>query len=313
MRFMLRSAYNVAGPSRSGGPHTTGDADDARASRPILDGRLKPSPSTVNPSTLNLVTHEGFHSAYLPDDRDITIFLPPGYEASDEQYPVLYLHDGQNLFDPEAAFVKGQHWRVGETASALIEAARIPPLIIVGIDNTGSSRLYEYTPTHDRRRGGGGAEAYGHLLVRELKPFVDARYRTLSDAKHTGLGGSSLGALVSLYLGLGYPDVFGRLAVMSPSVWWDRRAILRNVRNARPKPRLRIWVDIGNREGRTHVENARLLKVGLTRNGWVDGDDLHYEEVPDGTHSEGSWAERFGRVLEFLFAQGRPVADNART
>jgi enterochelin esterase-like enzyme len=108
---------------------------------------------------VNFATHHAFHSIYLPGDRDLTIFLPPGYEASDERYPVLYLHDGQNLFDPAAAFVKGQHWRIGETATALIESARIPPLIIVGIDNTGASRLHEYTQTHDRRRGGGGAEA----------------------------------------------------------------------------------------------------------------------------------------------------------
>ncbi|HUE87335.1 MAG TPA: alpha/beta hydrolase-fold protein [Vicinamibacterales bacterium] len=254
---------------------------------------------------MNLVTHGSFHSRFLPDDRDITVFLPPGYEASDERYPVLYLHDGQNLFDPEAAFVKGQHWRVGETAMALIEAARIPPLIIVGIDNAQARRLHEYTPTHDRRRGGGGAEAYGHLIVRELKPFVDARYRTRPDAANTGLGGSSLGGLVSLYLGFAYPDVFSRLAVMSPSVWWDRRAILRNVRHATPKPRVRIWLDIGTREGRYHVQNARLLEAGLLKKGWVEGEDLHYEEVPGGTHSEGAWAERFGRALEFLFARGR--------
>ena len=253
---------------------------------------------------MNFVTHAAFHSEFLPDDRDVTLFLPPGYEASDERYPVLYLHDGQNLFDPEASFVKGQHWRVGETATTLIEAARIPPLIIVGINNAGARRLHEYTPTHDRRRGGGGAEAYGQLIVHELKPFVDARYRTLPDAANTGLGGSSLGGLVSLYLGLTYPDVFSRLAVMSPSVWWDRRAILRNVRHAKPKPRLHLWVDIGTREGRYHVENARLLRVDLVKGGWVEGKDLHYEEVPDGTHSEAAWAERFGRVLEFLFARG---------
>lgn len=258
----------------------------------------------MNAPPLHFATHAAFHSEFLPDDRDVTIYLPPGYEDSTERYPVLYLHDGQNLFDPQAAFVKGQHWRVGETATALFEAGRIPPLIIVGIDNTGAHRLDEYTPTYDRRRGGGRADAYGQLLVGELKPFVDARYRTLPDAAHTGLGGSSLGALVTLYLGLAHPDVFSRLAVMSPSVWWDRRVILRHVRDARPKPRLRIWVDIGTREGRHHVDNARLLRVGLTKSGWVEGADLHYEEVPDGTHSEGSWADRFGRVLEFLYGHG---------
>ena len=264
--------------------------------------RLK-SRRIVSSSTLNLVRHEGFHSNVLPDDRTLTVYLPPGYERDREQrYPVLYLHDGQNLFDPAAAFKKGEHWRVGETATALIDAARIPPLIIVGIDNAGAKRLFEYTPTHDRRRGGGGADAYGEMLINELKPFVDAQYRTLTDPASTGLGGSSLGGLVSLYLGLKHPDVFTRLAVMSPSVWWDRRAILRHVRDAKPKPRLRIWVDIGTREGRYHVDNAQLLRAGLHKSGWVEGDDLHYEEVPGGTHSEGAWAERFARVLEFLYA-----------
>lgn len=255
-------------------------------------------------STLNLARHEAFASAFLPDTRHLTVFLPPGYdEAAQTRYPVLYLHDGQNLFDPQAAFKKGEHWRVGETASALIEAGRLPPLIIVGIDNAGPKRLFEYTPTYDRRRGGGGAEAYGQMLIGEIKPLVDRQYRTLPGASATGLGGSSLGALVSLYLGLKHPEVFSRVAVMSPSVWWDRRTILRNVREAKPKPRLRIWVDIGTREGGHHVANAQLLRTGLVKSGWQEGDDLHYEEIPGGTHSEGAWAGRFDRVLQFLFAE----------
>ena len=255
------------------------------------------------PTTATLITHEAFHSSFLRDDRDITVYLPPGYELDAAlRYPVLYLHDGQNLFDPQRAFKKGEHWRAGETATALIEGGEIEPLIVVGINNTGPRRLFEYTPTHDRRRGGGGADAYGELIVRELKPFIDERYRTLPEAASTGLGGSSLGGLVSLYLALKHPDVFSRVAVMSPSVWWDRRVILKHVRDAKPKPRLRVWVDIGTREGKYHVENARLLQVGLVKAGWREGDDLHYEEIPGATHSEGAWAQRFGRVLQFLFA-----------
>jgi len=246
-----------------------------------------------------------FHSRFLPDDRDITVFLPPGYDADPEaRFPVLYLHDGQNLFEPEKAFKKGEHWRVGETATALIAEGRIEPLIIVGIHNTGVRRVHEYTPTADRRRGGAEADAYGRLLAEELKPFIDEQYRTLTDPAHTGLGGSSLGGLVSLYLGLTRPDVFSRLAVLSPSVWWDRRAILRYVRAAHPKPRLRMWVDIGTGEGRQHVTNLRLLKAGLIKAGWVEGNDLHYEEIQGATHSELSWGARFGRVLEYLYAPG---------
>jgi predicted alpha/beta superfamily hydrolase len=257
---------------------------------------------SVSASTVPLRKHEAFHSQFLPDDRDVIVYLPPGYDSvARTRYPVLYLHDGQNLFEPDTAFQKGEHWRVGETATALIESGAIEPLIIIGIANTGPRRIDEYTPTYDRRRGGGEADAYGQLLIEELKPFIDATYNTRPDALHTGLGGSSLGGLVSLYLGLKRPDVFSRIAAMSPSVWWDRRAILRDVRNARPKPKLRLWVDMGTREGRNHISDARLLKSGLLSAGWVEGHDLHYEEVPGGTHSERAWAERFGRVLKFLY------------
>ena len=257
----------------------------------------------VPASTSTFRTHARFRSKFLPDARDITVFLPPGYDGADKiRYPVLYMHDGQNLFDPAAAFKTGEHWRVGETASELIEAGRLAPLIIVGIANTGPRRIHEYTPTYDRRRGGGEADAYGRLIVGELKPLIDGTYRTLPDPLHTGMAGSSLGGLVTLFLGLKRPDVFGRLGMMSPSVWWDRRVILRTVREARPKPRLRIWVDMGTREGRQNLENARLLRAGLVRAGWIEGEDLSYEEVTGGTHSEVAWGDRFGRMVEWLFS-----------
>ena len=260
-------------------------------------------PASASP----LITHKGFHSRFLSNDRDLTVYLPPGYDPqSGRRYPVLYMHDGQNLFDPDAAFKKGEPWRVGDTATNLIEAKRIEPLIVVGIANTGTRRLDEYTPTYDRRRGGGGeADNYGRLIVEELKPFVDATYRTHRDPSQTAMAGSSLGGLVTLYLGLKHPNVFSRLGVLSPSVWWDRRVVLRTVRDARPKPALRIWTDMGLREGRRHVENARLLRAGLVNAGWIEGEDLHYEEVEGGMHSESSWGARFGRVLEWLFS--RPI------
>jgi predicted alpha/beta superfamily hydrolase len=268
----------------------------------------------VPASKATLRTHERFRSRFLPDERDITVYLPPGYEArGDTQYPVLYLHDGQNLFEPDKAFKPGEHWRVPETASVLIEARRIEPLIVVGIGNTGAQRLHEYTPTHDRRRGGGEAQAYGRLIVEELKPFVDATYATRRDGARTGIGGSSLGGLVSLYLGLAYPNLFTRLAVLSPSVWWDRRSILRDVRESRGKPAprdRRLWLDMGTREGRYHVDNLRLLKAGLINAGWVEGDTMHYEEVQGGTHSEADWAARLDRVLEWLYPRDSPLRDS---
>jgi predicted alpha/beta superfamily hydrolase len=217
-------------------------------------------------------THKGFHSRYLPSDRDVIVYLPPNYDANGKQrYPVLYLHDGQNLFDGATSFIKGAEWRVDETAQALIKAHAIRPLIIVGIYNTGRDRIDEYTPTADPKYKGGKADLYGRLLVEELKPFIDSQYRTLKDAKNTGLGGSSLGALVSLHLALKYPKVFGRVAVVSPSVWWDRKEIVREVQALRKGMNQRIWLDMGTKEGgdeaEEHVQNARSLRDALIAKG----------------------------------------------
>src|SRR5437588_435457 len=160
--------------------------------------------------------HKSFHSAILNNDRDVIVYLPPGYDADTKRhYPVFYMHDGQNIFDGATSFIPGQEWRIDETAQSLIAAGKIEPLIIVGIYNTGAGRVNEYTPAEDAKyKAGGKADLYGRMLTEELKPFIDATYRTLKSGKHTGLGGSSLGGLVSLYLGLKYPKVFSRLAVI---------------------------------------------------------------------------------------------------
>ncbi len=256
--------------------------------------------------TASLHRHEQFRSAFLPDARDVLVWLPPGYAAeADRLYPVLYMHDGQNLFDPDTAFQKGEHWRLGETAANSIAAGLLDPLIIVGIYNTGEERIHEYTPTKDARLGGGLAGEYGRMIVEELKPLIDRTYRTRPDAAHTGLGGSSLGGLATLHLGFTHPDVFSRLAVLSPSVWWDRRAILTTVRQTRPRPKLRLWVDMGTAEGRLGLDDARLLKAALGGAGYREGVDLHYAEYEGATHSEGAWAARVGPMLEWLYPPSR--------
>lgn len=243
-----------------------------------------------------------FTSRFLERPRDVLVHLPRGYDQErDRRYPVLYMHDGQNLFDPDTAYVRGQHWRLGEMADMLIAEGRVQPLIVVGVNHTGVGRVQEYTPTRTARLGGGLGKAYGRLLTEELKPLIDARYRTLADRAHTGLGGSSLGGLSTMYLGLRHADVFGKLAVMSPSVWWGRRAILRYVAKARPRPATRIWLDIGTAEGKVAIADARRLRDALVDAGWRPDRDLEYREVPGGTHSEGAWAARVGDVLAFLF------------
>lgn len=256
-------------------------------------------------SEAKLRRHEQFHSEFLEHDRDVLVWLPPGYDDDGVRYSVLYMHDGQNLFEPDTAFNKGEHWRVGETAAQLIEAGRIEPLIIVGIYNTGEARVEEYTPTGDKKLGGGHADDYGRMIIEELKPLIDREYRTQTDPAHTGIAGSSLGGLVSLHLGFTHPQVFTKIAALSPSVWWGRKAILKTIRESRSKPKLRLWVDMGTAEGRRGLDDARLLKAALVGLGFAEGVDLHYAEYEGATHSEQAWSERVGPMLEWLFPGSR--------
>ena len=249
--------------------------------------------------------HARFPSRYLSTPRDVMVYLPPGYEAGTGRYPVLYLQDGQNLFDPATAF-GGRDWRAGQTADELIARGVIEPLIIAGVYNTGVRRISEYTPTRDRKlRKGGKAERYAEMLVRELKPFLDHEYRTRKAATDTGVGGSSLGGLVALQAGLRYPRVFGKLALVSPSVWWDDRSILALVRDYRLPQRPRIWLDAGTAEGSNGaavIDDLRMLREALLEKGWREGERLSYHEIEGAGHDENAWAGRFGRVLEYLYS-----------
>lgn len=214
------------------------------------------------------------------------------------------MQDGQNLFDPATAFF-GQEWGADIAADNMVRRGEIEPPIIVGIYNAGSRRMSEYAPTRDQRhRKGGKADRYAQMMAREVKPFIDHEYRTLKAPKHSAVGGSSLGALVSLVAGLKYPRVFGGLAVMSPSVWWDDRSILRSVHQYAESIRPRMWVDVGTAEGSAPqhiVDDTRALRDALLEKGWKLNDDLSYHEVDGADHSERAWAARLGAVLAYLF------------
>lgn len=247
--------------------------------------------------------HRGFPSVYLPENRNLIVYVPPGYDQHpDQHYPVLYLQDGQNLFDPQTSFIPGRTWEVREQADAAILAGEVEPLIIVGIYNT-PARMAEYTHDRDAKLGGGEAAQYGLTLTREILPWIATRYRVRTDRDSTGLGGSSLGGLVSLYLGLRYATWFGRLAVMSPSVWWNHKSILGYVNEHAPGiwDRPRLWLDIGDKEGRRTVHDAETLNRRLKANHWKSGETLHFEKVHGGTHDEPSWARRVQPMLKFLF------------
>jgi len=267
---------------------------------------VKPSAerSTVSQpaSHPRLRIHRAFHSHHLPDARDLIVYLPPGYDLQQEKfYPVLYLHDGQNLFNCHTSY--GRTWQVGEQADDAIEAGEVEPLIIVGIHNAGERRIAEYTHEPDANMGGGEAEAYGLLLTQELLPWIRAQYRVRTDPESTGLGGSSLGGLVSLFLGLRHPGHFGKLALLSPSVWWNHKSILGYLSQRAPQLRSqpRIWLDAGDREGQRTLQDAEDLDRCLRTNGWRSADTLHFECISGGTHDEASWSQRVRPMLRFLY------------
>lgn len=237
--------------------------------------------------------------------RRVTVYLPAGYDAdAARRYPVFYMHDGQNLFDPrEAAF--GQDWAVDDAIAGLGDA--IEPIIVVGIDNSGAGRLHDYTPSVDPgRMAGGGAAAYGAFLVEQLKPFIDARLRT--DCHDTGVGGSSLGGLVSLHVWLQYPEVFQRVAAVSPSFWWNAQAILGQLDIEWPEG-ARVWIDGGGAEGgdpdgdgrSSVIEDSRAVAEGLYAAGAPFPDGLGYHEDPIGEHNEPAWRRRLPSMLTWLY------------
>jgi len=258
---------------------------------------------------LGVQHHNDFRSQYLPHPRPISVWLPPGYDHGDARYPVLYLHDGQNLFDPRLAY-GGNAWHVDLTATRCILHHEVRPLILVGVGNT-PDRIKEYGPSRKRPGDADLAKNYGRFLVSELKPFIDVHYRTLPGPADTGVGGSSMGGLISLYLCRWHSGVFGRCAAMSPSLWYNREAFLRSAHTRTEwMKHCRIWLDFGDHEGNTMagmkagLHRTRELAQSFRDASLKDDEHFHYAEIEGGHHNEAAWAGRFDRVLRFLFPAG---------
>jgi predicted alpha/beta superfamily hydrolase len=264
------------------------------------------------PHTLtgNIRLHRNFTSRFLPN-RDLIVYLPPGYEEDTRRrYPVLYMQDGQNVFDSATSFFPGIERQLDERAEALINKHALQPLIIVGIYSTGLNRINEYTPTRLMGQAvGGEADLYGRMLLEEIKPFVDLRYRTLPGPSNTGLGGSSLGGLLTIHLGLKHPATFGKLAVTSPACFWDRETVVNDVRAIATKTNQRIWLEVGTAEPADFLTSTRSLHEALVEKNWKEGIDLRYIEVTGGWHNPASWAQQVDRLLTFLF----PAVDSTRS
>jgi predicted alpha/beta superfamily hydrolase len=237
----------------------------------------------------------GVWSPQRGSKRDIDVYLPASYPRTRRRYPVVYMQDGQNLADPARAFAAP--WNL---PAALIELAeRGIETIVVGIPNAGETRLREYSPFHDERHGGGDGDAYLAFLERTVKPLVDRRFRTRPEREATGIFGSSMGALISLYSFFRAPETFGFVGGMSPSIWFAGRAILKYIEND-GMPAGRIYLDVGTEEGPGALRDTEQLARLLQRKGYRDGETLRFVLDSGGRHQETYWAKRLVPALEFL-------------
>jgi predicted alpha/beta superfamily hydrolase len=269
--------------------------------------KTKPAVTVALPvSTGNLWLHE-LRSRIFGNTRLLRVWLPPDYDGwGDTRYPVLYLNDGQNLFDPATAFA-GVHWRVGETATRLIAEQKIRPLIIVGIDNT-KNRACEYIPyrSKDPRVLRPMGKCYPDFLQREVMPLIEERYSISKGPENTGLGGSSLGGLIALYTQLATPGIFGRLLIESPSLFVANRKILKESTRFTSWPE-RTYLGMGTQETGDSEKNARIVAdarelEAVFREAGLDEQRLKVRIEEGATHSEAAWAARFPEALEFLYS-----------
>jgi len=262
--------------------------------------------------------HE-FHSKTFQNARMLRVLLPDGYDAPenrDRRYPVLYLNDGQNLFDASTSVLNPMEWRVDETVHALVAGRTIPPMIVVGIDSAGRrARFKEYFPYVDQYlqppEPNPQGKRYPAFLVDEVIPFIDDHYRVARDPAGRGIGGSSAGALAAIYAVVARPGVFGRLLVESPSIYVDEAHILRDASKVAAWPE-RIYLGAGTNESGQMtcdpndrdepelVSDVRRFER-LLRDAHVDATRVHLTIVPCAVHDEAAWASRLPDALTFLY------------
>lgn len=247
---------------------------------------------------------EGFESKVLANKRRLWVYLPPKYKSSSDKYPVLYMHDGQNVFDGATSYIPNQEWKADEAAEVLIDAGVIRPVIIVAIDNAGMERGNEFLPTAasmGSQRVGGKADRYTQMITDEIMPLINGKYRTLSGPANTAVCGSSFGGIISLHIGLSRPDVFGMVAACSPSLWWDKKVMIQRFADLKTKPKFKLWMDMGTGEGSDAIPDCNALDTVLRKKGWKANRDYRYVIDEGAQHNEVAWSHRFPAILRFFF------------
>lgn len=226
----------------------------------------------------------------------IWVYLPPNYYQSTKKYPVIYMHDGQNLFDTTTSFLG--EWEVDETLNEIYNSSK-KGFIVVGIANGGEARLDEYTPWKNEKYGGGKGDSYIKFLINTLKPYIDTQFRTKKQAKHTAIIGSSLGGLISYYGGLQYPNVFGKIGALSTSFWFsdDVYSFTDTIKKWKET---KIYLLVGEKEGHNMVPDTKRIEQLLLKNGFSTK-NLKSEVNPNGEHNEAFWKSEFKNVITWLF------------
>ena len=253
-----------------------------------------------NPSFLPKikVIDEHFDIPQLNKKRKVTILLPFDYDKNPQKrYPVLYMHDAQNLFNPHSPY---GNWEIDHKLAVLAEKG-MGGVIVVAVDHGGTERINEFLPIKNHKLGSSDGKKYVRFIAETLKPFVDNNYRTLPSRMHTGMGGSSMGGLITAYAGLMFPNIFGKLMVFSPSLWVARNMTFDTIPFLEPTL-TKIYVYAGGKEGVNMVPNVKKLRDSIKNQGH-DSSNLHFKLSvdPNGAHTESRWGQEFPRAVEWLY------------
>lgn len=254
----------------------------------------KQSTATKNVSIIS----NTFKIPQLNKERRIWVYLPPNYETSTESYPVLYMHDGQNVFDETTSYAG--EWQVDEILNKLYQEKDFK-LIVIGIDNGGESRMNEYSPWENLQFGEAQGEAYINFIVETLKPFIDKNYRTLTTNNNTAMMGSSMGGLISHYAGLKYPQIFGKVGAFSPSFWFSNSSYEFASNNSKLK-KSKMYFLVGKNEGANMVSNMKKM-ITLMKSKGFEENNIIKKVAPKGKHNEAFWKNEFEEAILWLFSE----------
>jgi predicted alpha/beta superfamily hydrolase len=243
-----------------------------------------------------VVFDEAFFMPELDRSRRIRVLLPIDYEETDLDYPVLYMHDGQNLFSSQESFAG--EWEIDEAMLAFEEDG-YNGAIIVAIDNGGALRIDEYTPHSNPDYGGGEGDAYADFIVNTLKPAIDLEYRTLPERDHTGIMGSSLGGLISFYTGMKYQTIFSKVGNFSPSFWFND-SIYDFAEEMGKQADMKFYFLAGGQESESLESQVEDMISTLEDTGFQE-EEINFQFVPNGQHSEWFWAEEFPDAFDWLY------------